>query len=114
MDLSGLTGVVGLVALVWKFVDFLKNVTPAGRNVNAAITQLVVWVAGLAAVFLYGESQLGNTVTIGDITLENADTPTKIIVGLSIGAIASAAVDVKKAIDSGDSSKQPPLTGKNE
>lgn len=111
MDLTTITGTVGLLALVWKFIDFLKQLTPPDKNYNAAITQAVVWVAGLAAVFLYSESQLGEGVTIGNITLEDADTPTKIIVGLMVGSLASGVVDIKKAIDSSDSSKQPPLTG---
>lgn len=109
MDLTTITGSVGLLALVWKFIDFLKQLTPKDRNVNAAITQVVVWISGLAAVFLYAASQLGDGVTIGTITLEDADTPTKIIVGLMVGSLASAAVDVKRAIDGGDTSKQPPL-----
>lgn len=110
MDLSSITGTVGLIALTWKFIDFLKNLTPKDHNYNAAITQVVVWIAGLVAVLLFGESQLGEGVTVGTQTLENADTATKIIVGLMVGSIASSAVDIKKAIDGSDSAKQPPLT----
>lgn len=109
MDLTTITGTVGLLALVWKFIDFLKQLTPKDRNVNAAITQIVVWVSGLAAVFLYSASQLGESVMIGSVALEDADTPTKIILGLMVGSLASASVDIKKAIDGGDTSKQPPL-----
>ena len=111
MDLSGLVGTVGLVALVWKFIDFLRNVTswsdPAARK--NVITQVCAWVAGLAAVLLYGESQLGESVTVGTKTLEDADTATKIIIGLMVASLASATVDIKKAIDGSDSAKQPPL-----
>src|SRR5262245_33414841 len=108
MDLTTLTGSVGLLPPVWKFIDFLQNVTPKDHDYNAAITQIVVWVSGLLAVFLYAESQLGDSVSIGAITLDHADTPTKIIVGLMVGSLSSAAVDFKKAFDGSDSAKQPP------
>lgn len=111
MDLTGIMGVVGLAALTLTFVDFLKNLTPPDHNYNSAITQAVAWIAGLVAVFLYGESQLGGTIAIGDRTLDQVDTPTKIIVGLSIASIASTFVKLTKSIDNTDSNKQPPLTG---
>lgn len=111
MDLTGIMGVVGLAALTLTFVDFLKNLTPPDHNYNAAITQAVAWIAGLVAVFLYGASQLGDTITIGDATLEHADFGTKVIVGLSIASIASSFVKLTKSIDNTDSNKQPPLVG---
>ncbi len=78
---------------------------------NAVVTQLAACVAGLVAVFLYGESQLGDGVKIGDTTLDHADTATKIIVGLGIASIASTFVKLTKSIDNSDSNKQPPLVG---
>lgn len=111
MDLQGITGVIGLVALVWKFIDFLKQLTPPDKNYNAAITQVVVWVSGIAAVFLFGASQFGDSVSVGAHSLDKMDTPTKLILGLMIGSIASSTVDFKQAFDNTDSSKQPPLTG---
>lgn len=110
MDLTGIMGVVGLAALTLTVVDFLRNLTPNGHDYNAAITQVAAWVAGLIAVFLYGESQLGDGITIGSTTLDHADTATKIIVGLSIASIASTFVKFTKSIDDSDSNKQPPLT----
>ena len=111
MDLTGIMGVVGLAALTLTFVDFLKNLTPPDHDYNSAITQLVAWVAGLVAVFLYGESQLGDTITIGKTTLDHADTATKIIVGLSIASLGSTFYKLTKSIDNTDSNKQPPLIG---
>jgi hypothetical protein len=111
MDLTGIMGVVGLAALTLTFVDFLKNLTPPDHDYNAAITQVVAWVSGLVAVFLYGESQLGDTITIGTTTLDHADTATKIIVGLSVSSIASTFYKFSKSVDSSDSNKQPPLLG---
>lgn len=109
MDLTGLTGVVGLVALVLVFVDFLRQVTSLPGSKNAVVTQIVAWVAGLVAVFLYGESQLGDTIKVGEQTLDKTDTATKVIIGLMIASIASTVVNVKKALDSSDSAVVPPL-----
>jgi hypothetical protein len=109
MDLNGLTGVVGLVALVIVVVDFLRNLTSGKARLNAIVTQLCAWVGGLVAVFLYGESQLGDTIKVGEQTLDHTDTATKVIIGLMIASIASTVVNVKKALDSSDSAVVPPL-----
>jgi type IV secretory pathway VirB2 component (pilin) len=111
MDLSGLTGVVGLAALVITIIDFLRNATAGKAGLNAVVTQVCAWIAGLVAVFLYAESQLGDGITIGDTTLDHADTATKIIIGLGIASIASTFVKLTKSIDNTDSNKQPPLVG---
>jgi len=114
MDLTGIMGVVGLAALTLTFVDFLKNLFAGKEGRNAVVTQAAAWLAGLVAVFLYAESQLGDGISIGDTTLDNADTATKVIVGLSVASIASTFVKLTKSIDSSDSNKQPPLTGLSE
>jgi hypothetical protein len=111
MDLTGLTGVVGLAALTLTVVDFLKNLTPPDHDFNSAITQAVAWIGGVVVVFLYGASQLGDGIAIGSTDLEHADTATKVIVGLGIASIASAFVKLTKSIDNTDSNKQPPLVG---
>ena len=111
MDLTGLTGVVGLAALTITVVDFLKNLTAGKEGRNAVVTQAAAWIAGLIAVFLYGSSQLGEGITIGNTTLEHADVATKVIIGLGIASIASTFVKLTKSIDSSDSNKQPPLLG---
>jgi hypothetical protein len=110
MDLTGVMGVVGLAALVLTLVDFLKNLTSGKAGLNAVVTQLCAWVAGLVAVFLYAESELGDGIAIGTTTLDHADFATKVIVGLAVASIASTFVKLTKSIDNSDSNKQPPLT----
>lgn len=96
-----------LLALVWKFVDFLKALT--NKQTNTAVTQLVVWAGGIAAVFLAGASQFAPEINVGTHTLEALDGATKLFVGLMIGSATSAAFDVKKALDGSDSAAQPKL-----
>jgi hypothetical protein len=106
-------GTVGMIAVVRKGVDFvksLKNLKDVYAK-NNVITQGLVWALSIGIVFLYGASdQLGNTVKIDSFNLADADTPTKIIVGLMVGSLASTWVDRTKAIDNTQSTAQPALT----
>jgi hypothetical protein len=103
------TGMIGLAALGWKFVDFLRMLANVKTNVSGVITQLVAWIGMILAVFLFGESQFGNTVTVASITLDKMDTPTKFLLGLVLGSTASALVDFKQAFDNTDDASKPPL-----
>lgn len=97
-----------LGALVYKFTDFLKYLK-AG-DWNAVGTQLVVWVAGVAAVALFAHSAFaGNIPVFGDLTLATTAFAEQIIIGLSASSLFSAAYDAKKAIDGSDSAKTPSL-----
>lgn len=96
-------------ALVWKFVDFLKALT--NRDWNTVVTQLVVWVAGIAAVMLFAHSDFAANISVmdGGMTLATLGGVGQLIVGLSAASLVSVGVDVKKALDNSDSAAQPPL-----
>lgn len=97
-----IAGVTLLVTLVNKFTDFLKSVV--NKETNTYVTQIIVWVAAIAGVFLVAASQFASGVQITDtLSLDNIDTVTKVIVGLLIGSGASSLFDFKKAIDGTDS-----------
>lgn len=112
MDLNALVlGVIGLVALIAKFTDFLRVVTNLPGSLSAVLTQLTAWGAGLAGVFLYSASDFGPTITIGGMLLSDIDGPAKVILGLALGSAASLAVDFKQAFDNNDTAAKPPLVG---
>ena len=104
-----IAGLVGLSTLGIKFVDFLRQLSNFSTQKSAIVTQLVSWVGMIAAVFLYGESQFGDTVTVAEINLENMDAPTKLLLGLVLGSVASVIVDFKQARDNNDDASRPPL-----
>lgn len=103
-------GIVGMVALVWKVVDFLRLLANLGTQRSAVFTQLAAWVGAVVVVALYAGSDLGNFPVPGtDLVLDQANGWTLVVLGLAIGSTASAAVDVKQAIDNTDNATKPPL-----
>lgn len=105
-----LVPLAGMVALVWKVVDWLRLVANFRAERSAIVTQLAAWVGAVAVVFLYGASQFGNfTVPGTPLPLADLDAWGKLILGLAIGSTASAAVDVKQAVDGNDNASKPPL-----
>lgn len=110
MGVLVLAGVAGMTATVWKFIDLVKLVT--ARMWVPAITQVLVWLAGISVAVLYASSDFGSTVDIGTgQTLDTVNGATLVLVGIALGSIASAAVDFKKARDNNDSAVVPPLGG---
>jgi hypothetical protein len=104
-----ITGLIGLSALAWKLLDFLRMLVNWKTSKSGVITQALAWIAACCAVFLFGESQFGDTVTIAGLNLETMDTPTKLLFGLALGSTASVLVDFKQAFDNSDSNSKPPL-----
>lgn len=108
MDFSIATW-VALGALLAKVVDMLKWIR-AGQ-INSFITQLVVWLAAIGLVALAASSDLagGYAIPGTSITLAHLQFSTIVLVGLGLGSTVSVGVDLRKAIDSTDSAKTPPL-----
>lgn len=104
-----IAGLVGLSALSWKVIDFLRMLANLKTEKSGVITQALAWVGSIAAVFLYGESQFGDTVTVASIRLDNMDSATKLLFGLVLGSTAAVLVDFKQAIDNNDNATKPPL-----
>lgn len=106
-----IAGIVGLLALAAKVIDFLRYLTDLPRSRSAVLTQALAWVGAIAVVFLYGASQFGSTVDVSGIALSDMDGPTKALVGLAVGSLASLVKDHIKARDNTDTAKVPPLLG---
>lgn len=98
----------GALALVKALVDFLKYLK--AKDTNGWVTQLIVWVAGIATVLLLKASDFADAFTLGtDVTLANANGGTVVLAGLGIGSAAALVNEVKKAIDNGDTAAKPDL-----
>jgi len=112
VDLVPIAGLVGMLAVVWKVIDFLRLASSWPRTRSSVVTQLLTWLGAILVVFLYAASQLGDFVIPGtELVLQDANAWTKIALGLAIGSTASAAVDIKQAVDATDSAAKPPLLG---
>lgn len=104
-------GLAGMVAVGIKLVDFAKLVTNLPEQTRAVITQLLSWLFGIALAFAYGASNIyGSSVKLtGTQTIRNADSASKILIGLAIGSSMSFAIDLKKAHDNNDSAAMPSI-----
>lgn len=100
--------VIALAALVKDFINFLKFLS--GRDTNAVVTQLTVWVGGIAAVFLAASTTFAEGIQIGDRSLGTLTNMDQLFVGLLISGIAST---LYQAIDAraGDSTVRNNLVG---
>ncbi len=98
-----------VISLSIKFTDFLKYLT--NRNVNAAVTQAVVWLGGILAVALASAAKIANGVDLGGVQLGNLDLWSAVFVGLGLSSTGSFLYDFKKARDNTDSAATPNLLG---
>lgn len=106
-------GVAALIAMVYAVVNFLKYVTSG--HYREALTQVVVWFAGLFCVWLFSAASATAALSIGDtgFTLGSLDWAGRVIAGFGFGSIATGFNDYKKARDDSDSAAVPPLGGEH-
>lgn len=97
----------GSVALVKASIDFLKYLR--AKDTNGAITQMCVWLSGIAVVLLLRASDFAANFDVGGITLDQANPGTVVLAGLGLGATAMLVNDVKQAVDNSDSASKPML-----
>lgn len=109
METITLIGGIGLTAVIWKFVDFMRLLGSFKTEQSAVTTQLLSWVGGVVAMLVYAASDFGGTVTIDGKPLSQFSTISLVLLGVMMASTASAAVDVKQAIDSRDNASKPPL-----
>jgi hypothetical protein len=100
-------GLIGLTAIIYKLVDFLKYIS--ARDINAIVTQASVWLSALAVALLAREAEPFSTVGILGSTFGDLDLAAVVLFALGVGSTASGVIDFKKAIDQSDSARVPPL-----
>jgi hypothetical protein len=96
-----------MLSLVIAVINFLKYIR--AKDTNGWVTQLIVWVAGVAVVLLTAQTDFADGIPVGDQNLAVLNAWSLILVGLSIASAGSFAVEIKKAIDNGDSAVKPNL-----
>ncbi len=98
-----------LGAFITKLIDFLKFVT--NKDVNGAVTQLTVWLAGVVGVTLVAQTDFASGVEIGDLNLAELNWWSLVFVGLMASSIFSVVNDVRNAVDNTGSAVTPSLLG---
>jgi hypothetical protein len=111
-----ITVVLVLAAMGLKVTDLLKFVTnafkggdTAKRAQNDLVTFMAAWVIGIGSGYILRSTAWADEVTIGQETLSTLDVWSMVVFGLVFSTVAGTLYDFKKAIDSSDSAKKPPL-----
>ena len=95
-------------SLLKKVVDFLKFLT--GKDWNAALTQIVVWVAGVLLMWLLSASDFADGIVIGGIDLGDMNAASIVLAGLGLASTVSlVGQDLLKALDRSQSAATPQL-----
>lgn len=98
---------VALAGLVFAFNNFLKFLS--GKDFKSAVTQLIVWASGVAGIFIAAQTDFAGGIRIGDEALSTLNGWSLLFVGLTFASVASTLNEVKKALDSSDTAKTPPM-----
>jgi len=100
-----------LATLVMQVIDFLRELTNLKTQKSAVLTQLSAWGAGIALAALSAHASVTANLTLPGLSapMHTLDAGSVVLVGMLFSSLASTIVDVKQAIDSGDSSAKPSL-----
>lgn len=94
---TGFVPALVLSALILKLIDWLKALTNGEWRV--ALTQVIVWAAAIAALFIAGATQFAHTVGIGGVSLHALGGWDKVFVGLGLGSTGSFAFDTLASLN---------------
>lgn len=98
---------VVLTALVKKLVDTVKYLV-AG-DVNAVVTQLLAWAAGIGLAFVTANSDWGDAILVNGESLGTLNGWSLAFVGVNLASLAGFGWDALKAIDGTNSATVPNL-----
>lgn len=96
-----------MAALVKKIVDMVKFL--AAGDTNAAVTQIVAWLTGIAAVFIAAKSDFGNEMLINGLALSSLNNWALVFAGLTLASTAGVGWDAISAVDNSNSATTPRL-----
>jgi len=107
--------VIVFTALVWKVVDFLRMLFNFKTQKSGIITQLTAWGGGVALVVIAAHAGVTKALVLpgSDQALGTMDFASLILIGLLVSSVASAAVDVKQAVDGTDTATKPSMLSSN-
>jgi len=99
--------IVALGLVVYTLTNFVKYVR--NREWSSAVTLVLAWVVGVAAVWLFGATAWGAQVNVGEKSLDLLSFADKLVVGLVVMSAGSTLYDLKRSFDSSDSAATPAL-----
>lgn len=100
-----------LTATVFVVISLLRYAR--GRDWNGVFTIVSVWVAGIAVLALFAQSNWAEHIDLagltGGVPLAELNFASLIILGLQLGSTATAFNELRGAIDSSTSTAKPSL-----
>jgi hypothetical protein len=102
-----------LGAFIIKGTDFVKYLLAAFKSgtraegLNGLLTLILTSLAGVAAVFVFKDTQWAQDITIGKVNLADLSAGSSIVFGLVASSFGSVLYDFKKAVDNTDTAKTP-------
>lgn len=98
-----------LSALTKKIIDFVKYA--ANGDINAVVTQLCSWLAGIVVAFIAANSDYGDGIGINGEVLSTLNGWSLALVGFNMASAAGIGWDFIKAVDGSNSAIIPNLLG---
>lgn len=102
-----LTGLTAIGTVVFTFVNFIRFAL-AGEG-SSAVGQVLAWVSGIAAALIVAHTDLAAAFVFGSKPLSQLNLVSQGLVGLMAASSIGVVNEIKKAIDSTDSARVPPL-----
>jgi hypothetical protein len=104
---TSLTGLAPIGTVVFTAVNFVRFVLAGDKS--SASSQILAWVSGIVAALFVAHSELAAAFVFGAKPLNQLSLVSQGLVGLMAASSISVVNEVKKAIDSSDSARVPPL-----
>lgn len=96
-----------LTALIKKIVDTVKYA--AAGDMNAVVTQVVAWLAGIAVAFVAANSDWGDAIVVNGDVMSLLNGWSLSLVGMNLASTAGVTWDFIKAFDNSNSAIIPNL-----
>lgn len=99
----------GVAFAVNKTVSVIKAIF--NKNANTVVSQVLVWVVGIAGVVLMAHAKLSSDLVIPGLgrSLGGLDTSSHVLLGWILGGSGSFAFDFTKAVDNTNTAVEAPL-----
>jgi hypothetical protein len=98
---------IGLLAFVYAGMNLLKYLT--NGKWKSAVTLVVAWAVGVAAVVVYASSDWAAAQVFNDVPLDQLNGASQVIAGVLIGSGASAFIDTIGSFDNSISNEKTKL-----
>lgn len=102
-------------SLIWKVIDWLRELVHLPTTRSSVLTQLTAWGGGVLLVLVGAHAAVTSAIVLPGtgLPLGKLDAGSILLVGLLASSLASSLVDVKQALDGSDSAAKPPLIPPN-